>query len=535
MAVQASHGGAARLEPTAAGAPRPTWAAIPVRWQAIWQGPMLDWGLAAIATVLGGWLRWSGLSRQSLWVDEMSSFGMANTGMRRIIDVVLAFDGHPPLYIFLVHIAHFNFGLGTVDSVRVPSLIAGIASIGVVYALARLLVGRLAAILATTLVVVSPPIVWYSREGRMYAVTWLFVMLSFLALTLAVRSRRWPWLVLYTGFVALSLYSDISAVMALVPQAAVIGWFYLRANTGERSLWLRAGAAYAAGWVLFIPWLAVLPRQLPLLHGTFSGYEPSLGSAWQLALNLAGLDASYANLYRLQVPLILAALVLMGYFAAIAGAIILGREHRLFTATALGLTLGPAVMCAAFLVAGSPGVLLPRVMGITAFGLALTAGGTAALAWHVLKPSRVGVAVLGTAVVLVIGGTALSLRNVEARGYNGQDWRRVADVLTQRAEPGDALIYFPYGLKIMVDAYLPPGSHWIKHSVGLWAAPHAVAQANFTTWAAGHPHVWVVYYAAGQIDMPVHDAWFRDHGYVRIAGDPQAGAGLLEYVPSAGP
>src|SRR5438105_1686757 len=161
-----------------------------------------------------GELRWSGLSRPSLWVDELSSFGMANTGLRQIIPGVLSFDGHPPLYIFLVHIAHFNFGLGTVDSVRVPSLIAAILTIGVVYAIARLLVGRLAAVIATTLAIISPVIVWYSREGRMYAVTWLFVMLSVLCLFQAARTRRWTWLVAYTIAVALSLYSDISSIMA---------------------------------------------------------------------------------------------------------------------------------------------------------------------------------------------------------------------------------------------------------------------------------------------------------------------------------
>lgn len=162
----------------------------------VWNPRATDWALAALAMALGGWLRWAGLGRQSLWVDEMSSYGMADNSLRHIIPTILAFDGHPPLYIFLVHFAHTGFHLGTVDSVRMPSLIAGILSIGVVYALARVLVGRLAAILATALVVVSPLIVWYSREGRMYAVTWLFVMLSFLALVQAARSRRWPWLVL---------------------------------------------------------------------------------------------------------------------------------------------------------------------------------------------------------------------------------------------------------------------------------------------------------------------------------------------------
>jgi len=111
----------------------------------------------------------------------------------------------------------------------------------VVYALARILVGRLAAILASALAIVSPLLVWYSREGRMYAVAWLLVMLSFLALVQAARTRRWPWLGLYAIFIAASLYADVSAVMALVPQAVVIGWFLLTNRDEVRRWWLRIG------------------------------------------------------------------------------------------------------------------------------------------------------------------------------------------------------------------------------------------------------------------------------------------------------
>jgi len=503
------------------------------RWAAStasWQSPGIDWLLAGLATVLGGWLRWSGLSRQSLWVDEMSSFGMANNGLRQIVPTVLNFDGHPPLYIFLVHIAHFNLGMGTVDSVRAPSLVAGILTISVVYCLARLLVGRLGAVLTSAVVILSPVIVWYSREGRMYAVTWLFVMLSFLLLVQAVRSRHAAWLVPYGLAVALSLYSDISAVMAIVPQAAIIGWFLLRGRPSERGSWLRVAGAYAAGWILFVPWLLVLPRQLHLLHGTFPGYEPNLASAWRLVLNLGGLEATYASIYRIAVPTVLAVALLLFYVFAIVGCVLLGRHHRLFTATALALTLGPAVMCAAFLAVGSPGVMLPRVMGLAAFGLALTLGGTIALAWAALRPRSGALLAVGAAALIALATTSLSLAAVEAHGYNGEDWRSVARLLEAKAGTYDAVIYYPYGVKIMVDAYLPPGSHWLKDGVGIWAAPHDVAEGYFAGWAAGHSRVWMIFFAAGAIDMPVHDAWFRAHGFTRVSGDPAAGSGVLEYV-----
>ena len=496
-------------------------------------GRAVDWALATLAMLLGGWLRWSGIGRQSLWIDEMSSFGLANNGLRQIIPTIQGFDAHPPLYIFIVHFAHFNFHLGTVDSVRVPSVLAGTITIGVVYALARILVGRIAAILSAAVTVVAPLLVWYSREGRMYAVTWLFVMFSFLALVQAFRTRRWPWLGLYAIFIAASLYSDISAVMALVPQAVVIGWFFLRNRDDVRALWLRIGVAYAAGWLVFSPWLLVLRHQLPLEHHLFAGYEPSLAHAWRLLLNLTGVNATYATLDSLQVPVAVAALLILTYGAALVGAVWLGRQHRLFTAVALSLTVGPAIMCALLLAVGSPAVFLPRVIGIAAFGLLLALGGTAELAWRARQPRSFALAAVPVAGLIALAGTTVSLANLEAHGSNGQDFRPMARVITERAQPGDALIYYAYGIKYAVDSYLPPTSSWIANGVGLWASPPDVAHAWFAKWAAGHPHVWFVFYAAVDIDMPAHDRWFRENGYQRVAGDPTGALGVLEYVPAS--
>jgi uncharacterized membrane protein len=110
----------------------------------------------------------------------MSSFGLSTVPLREIPANVLVNDAHRPLYIVLVHAAHGYFHLGTIDSVRVPSLLAGTGCIVIVYLLALLLSGRLAAVVASSLAILAPVAVWYSREGRMYAVTWFFVLLSFL-------------------------------------------------------------------------------------------------------------------------------------------------------------------------------------------------------------------------------------------------------------------------------------------------------------------------------------------------------------------
>jgi mannosyltransferase len=492
----------------------------------------LDVALAVVGMGVAAWIRWSGLYRQSLWVDEMSSYGLALQPLRHIVPNVLAVDGHPPLYIFMVHVAHFTFGLGTVDAVRLPSLLAGVATVGIVYGLARVIVGRVAAIVATALAIITPILVWYSREGRMYAVTWFFVMLSFLLLAQAVRSRRWAWLVPYTGSLALALYADISAVMALVPQGAMVGWFFWRNAHEARARWRGVGIAYVAGWLLFVPWLLVLPQQLHFLHGTFTGYAPSPATAWRLVLNFTGVEATYAYIFQPDLPLVLAAITVLAFACVIIAALWLGRGHPLFRGVVSSLTFGPVLMCVLFVAAGSAGVLLPRVMGLASFGLILAAAGVAELALRPRGAPRV-VHVAGViAVLVVLLSSTVSFANLEAHGYNSQNWRTAATTLAEHAQPGDAVIYYPLGLKIMVDAYLPAGSRWIRDGVGIWQAPDSVAESYFADWARGHPHVWFVFYAAAEVQAPVLDAWFSASGYRRVGGDPTAGYGVLEYVPA---
>jgi uncharacterized membrane protein len=500
----------------------------------------LDAGLAAFLLLVGGLLRWDGWDRQSFWIDEMSSLGRATVPLRQIVPGVVAYDGHPPLYIFAVHFAYDTFHLGPIGSVRIPSLIFGSAVIPVVYLLARTLAGRLAAVVASLLVVVSPIAVWYSRDGRMYALTWFLVMLSFLLVVRAARSHRWLWLAAYGASVALALYADVSAVIALAPQAAMIAWFFAVDRQARRS-WLRIAAAYMAGWLLFTPWLLVLPQQIPLLHPTFAGYEPGWLTAWRLVLDETGLIASYAMLWSLIVPAVVGVAILALYAAAIVIVLRYLRLAPLFGAVTLALTAGPAFMCGVFLLLNAPGVLTPRVMGIAAFGLALAAGGAVQLCWDALRPrlstrpaslSSAGLASAGLAAagLALVAGTWLALHTVNSSGWVGESWRQVAPFLQARVQPGDAIIYYPLGAKIMVDPYLPAASPLVRDGVGIWSSPHEVAESYFARWAAGHDRVWFIYHAGGGIDMPVHDSWLATQGYTRVFGDPNQHCGVLLYV-----
>jgi hypothetical protein len=398
--------------------------------------------------------------------------------------------------------------------------------------------------------------VWYSREGRQYALVWCLVLLSYLLLIQAARARRLIWPVFYGVSIALALWTHYSAVLGLAPQAALIAWKLVKGRgstqleagateRGEVRVWQRLALAYVGGWLLFTPWLAELPKQLPVIRQVPHG-QPDLATALALLLNVTGVWASQAQVSLLSPPV--AGILLTAYLTTglITVGLLIKGQHRFFAETVTTFLAGLALMSLGFVALGSYSVLMPRVVGIAAFGLALMAGGAVAVLWRLTRAAAsrrqaesrkallsqaVPMVMFAALLLALIGGTGQALAALEATGSNGESWDKVAAVLVQRGEPGDQLIYYPYGLKVMVDAYLPPKSPWLGRGVGIWQAPEPIAQTYFANWVGGHPRVWMVFYASTGVHMPTHDLWMRTQGFCRLSGEPNLQMGILEYGP----
>jgi len=139
-----------------------------------------------LATLLGAAVRLFRLGHQSLWIDEQ--FTLAAAGLpgpiawRDLLDNV-----HGPLYTLAVALAA-TLG-GTSEWVlRLPSALAGIATVPAIAYLARRWTGRQSAMAAAWIAAGSPFLAWYSQEARGYAFVMLFAVLATDAL-LALRER----------------------------------------------------------------------------------------------------------------------------------------------------------------------------------------------------------------------------------------------------------------------------------------------------------------------------------------------------------
>jgi mannosyltransferase len=134
---------------------------------------------------------------------------------------------------------------------RMPSLLAGVATVPLVYVLGARTVGRAAGLAGAALFALSPFAIFYASEARAYALMTLIVVLSTLALLRALETNERRWWVAFALLQAAAMYSHYTAAFVL---AAQFGWAFL--THADRRLPLFLSSAAAA--VLFAPWVPMM-------------------------------------------------------------------------------------------------------------------------------------------------------------------------------------------------------------------------------------------------------------------------------------
>jgi MFS family permease len=205
--------------------------------------------LLAVAglTLLGLALR---LARyeQSIFGDETSTLYIVDG--RSLSDVLSLISGDaeisPPLYFIL---AWLSTKLGSApELVRLPSLIAGTASIPLVYLVGARALNRNAGLIAAAVMALSPFMIFYSADGRGYAVAIALLLGSTLAMLAGARTGRARWWVAYGVLSLLAMYTHYTAAFVLVAQLAWLLW----AHPECRKPALIANLAAA---MLYLPWV----------------------------------------------------------------------------------------------------------------------------------------------------------------------------------------------------------------------------------------------------------------------------------------
>jgi mannosyltransferase len=184
------------------------------------------WPLAAL-TLLAAVLRLATLDVQSFWLDEaFTPVNVLRASLFTTLRAIPHTENTPPLWYLLVWADSRVLGTGEV-ALRLPSALAGIASVPVAWAIGRELDAaraRRAAVVCAALVAVNPLLIWYSQEARAYGLFVLTAALSMLCFLRALREPTRGRMALFALTGSLALLSEYFAVFLLMPMVLWLLW-----------------------------------------------------------------------------------------------------------------------------------------------------------------------------------------------------------------------------------------------------------------------------------------------------------------------
>jgi mannosyltransferase len=168
--------------------------------------------LILIATIL----RLPNLNR-SLWFDEVlysTSYGAATVSE---VWKFIAANPCAPLYRILMFFWDGVFGDSEL-SVRAPSMLFGMISIWLIYAIAKQIGKGGMPFLAGLLLCLSPAHVWYSQEATPYSMTICLLLSAILAWSQIKRTAfHWAWYFIYAGLLLGAVFTHYFAAAFLLP------------------------------------------------------------------------------------------------------------------------------------------------------------------------------------------------------------------------------------------------------------------------------------------------------------------------------
>jgi hypothetical protein len=354
------------------------------------------WPLAALL-VLAAALRLATLTEQSLWYDEaFTPLHVLHAGLGATLKSVVHTENTPPLWYVLAWADARVLGDGAL-ALRLPSALAGIATVPVVWAIGRELAGRRTALIGAALVAVNPLFVWYSQEARAYG---LFVFFAALAMLCFARLLHEPTGRRAAAFAlsgALALLTHYFAVFLLVPMAA---WL-LRDRVLRRVSLPALGALALVG-------LALLP-----LISAQGGHGTQWIGRWALSSRLQAIPQYYLTGYsgrplghgvELLVTLPLIAGALLGGWRLLAPAV---RARNADAEREDSAAAAPATIKSS-----APAAITSRPATITSSRAALEDRAPAAREGAAIGLSISAFAVLAPVALAVLGADYLAPRNL---------------------------------------------------------------------------------------------------------------------------
>lgn len=217
--------------------------------------------LLLVITALAAWLRLAHSGQPSLWWDEFITLGASLRPLGESLLVLKNFgpsdvivEMFPPLHHIVTHALLLAGGSDAV--LRLPGLLAGVATVPALYILARGPLGRLSAFTCALLLALSVYHIHYSRELRPYALFMLENILALHVLRLVLTQARIRMALVYGGLVAAMFYTSYMATILVSAQMLFAAGFLAVRSVRDRTK--RGESFRIAGWLALALGCAVM-------------------------------------------------------------------------------------------------------------------------------------------------------------------------------------------------------------------------------------------------------------------------------------
>jgi mannosyltransferase len=440
-------------------------------------------------------LRLYAIARQDIWGDEAFSIWLSSQPLPQV--VAGGADTHPPLYPFLLYLWLRLAGSSPL-AVRFLSALVGTLVVPLVYLLGRRAFGRRAGILAALLAAVSPALVYYSQETRMYGLVTLLAVASIYGTVRAPLGRGRTSAYVAYFFVTLgAVYTHYYAFFVVLGENLVVLPYLIHARRRPPlRRWLSTQGALA---VAYLPWIAVQSSFLSAKASVRFG-EWDLGTALRIARETfvafsAGLAVPPATAWAVTV------LYLVALTAGLAALLRWRQPSRwlvgayLFVPLLLAWVVNPIMpfFYARYLLLVAPALYLLAAWGVMAWGRL----------WRPL------------AAVALLAGCCAGLYGYYADdAYLKGRYGQMMAYVEAHAHPGDALILANPLQRPLFAYYQPQGMDAYFFPRYEYPLEDPRTERDLESIATSHPRLWLVRFGnPAEYDPDGYlSRWLATHG-----------------------
>jgi hypothetical protein len=390
----------------------------------------------AALTVLAAVLRFHRLGHQGFWFDEANTSYDVQHSLGRMFGLLPQNETTPPLFYCIAWVWGRVFTFGQ-TSLRTISALAGVASVPMVYAAARRLIGsERGAAIAAALTACNPFLIWYSQEFRPYELLVLLSAAGLLAFAIAKDDPTPRAVIAWAVISALALADHYYALLLVVPEALWLLWIHRR----NRAVQLAFAAVGVFG-------LALLPLAIKQNHTGNASWIAAVALGrrlGQITPNfLIGFQAPAARVLERICDVV----VVLGVLLLVLRA---DRAEQRGAAVAAVLGIGGLVINLLLIAVGIDDLISRNVIALWVPGAIVVAAG--------LGARRAGMVGVAAAIAMCATGMVAAFGVASERRFQRPDWHAVAHLLGAMPATGTgarAILIQDYRDVLPLSLYLP--------------------------------------------------------------------------------